>query len=40
MQTGVGKWEAAGFLVMTPGTPQRNHARPHPDHLRKAAETL
>jgi len=40
MQRGVGIWEAAGFLGMTPETLQRVYGHHSPDFMRAAAEAL
>lgn len=40
MQRGVGLWEAAGFLGMTPDTLERVYGHHSPNYLRKAAEAL
>lgn len=40
MQDGVDKWEAAGFLGMTPETLDANYAHHHPDHLSGAVASM
>jgi integrase len=40
MQTGVDKWEAAGFLGMSVEMLDRVYGHHHPDHLRRAARAL
>jgi hypothetical protein len=40
MQTGVDKWEAAGFLGMTVEMLDRVYGHHHPDHLKTAARAI
>ena len=40
MQTGVDKWEAAGFLGMTVEMLDRVYGHHHPDHLKVAARAI
>jgi hypothetical protein len=40
MQSGVDKWEAAGFLGMSIEMLDRVYGHHYPDHLRRAAQSL
>lgn len=40
MQSGAGKWEAAGFLGMSVEMIDRVYGHHYPEHLRKAANAL
>ena len=40
MQSGVDKWEAAGFLGMSVEILERVYGHHHPDHLKKAAHSI